>query len=61
MRESPAAGIRIRIPVAMGDALAFLPFLGETQILRGVKQEARIEFTLPLVERGAIVWVVGKD
>lgn len=58
---SPAAGIRVRIPAAMGDALAYLPFLGDTQILPGVKQEDRIEFTLPLVERGAVVWVVGKN
>ena len=57
---SPAAGIRVGIPAAMGDTLAFLPFLGETQILHGVKQEDRMEFTLPAVQRGAVVWVAGK-
>ncbi len=57
---TPAAGIRVRIPEAQGDALAYLPFLGETQILHGMKQGERFEFALPAVERGAAVWVVGK-
>jgi hypothetical protein len=58
---SPAEGIRIGIPAAMGDMLGYLPFLGESQILHGVKQENRIEFTLPPVQRGAVVWVAGKS
>jgi hypothetical protein len=44
----------------MGDSLGYLPFLGEAQILHGVKQENRIEFTLPPVQRGAVVWVAEK-
>jgi len=56
-----AEGIRVGIPATMGDSLGYLPFLGETQILRGVKQENRIEFTLPPVQRGAVVWVAGKN
>ena len=56
---SREGGIRIRVPAKMGDALAYLPFLGETQILRsGVKQGDRMEFTLPSVERGAVAWIV---
>jgi hypothetical protein len=57
---SAAAGIRVGIPAAMGDSLGYLPFLGEAQILHGVKQEDRTEFTLPPVQRGAVVWVTGK-
>jgi hypothetical protein len=57
---SAADGIRIGIPAAMGDSLGYLPFLGEAQTLHGVKQENRIEFTLPPLQRGAVVWVVGK-
>ncbi len=58
---SPAAGIRIRIPAGMGDSLGYLPFLGEAQILHGVKQGNGTEFTLPPVQRGAVVWVAGKN
>jgi hypothetical protein len=58
---SPAEGIRIGIPATMGDKLGYVPFLGEVQILRGVKKGSRIEFTLPPVQRGAVVWVAGKN
>ena len=55
---SPANGIRVKIPAGMGESLAYLPFLGETQILRGTKQGDQVEFTLPEVERGAAIWIV---
>jgi hypothetical protein len=55
---SPANGIRVKIPDGMGESLAYLPFLGETQILRGTKQGDQVEFTLPEVERGAAIWIV---
>jgi hypothetical protein len=54
-------GIRVRIPAALGDSLAYLPFLGETRILRGEKQGDRFEFSLPPLERGAVVWIIGKN
>ncbi len=57
----PAADIRVRIPVVMGTELTFLPFLGERQVLRGQRIGDKVEFTLPPVERGAIVWVSGKN
>ncbi len=62
-RSVPSAqpGIQIRIPAVMGDSLAYLPFLGEVQTLRGVKQGDRVRFTLPPVERGAVVWVRPKS
>ena len=52
--------IRVRIPAAAGNALVFLPFLGESQIVRGVKKGTQVEFALPPLERGAVVWVVTK-
>ena len=58
---SAAEGIRIGIPAAMGDSLGYLPFLGEAEILHGVKEKNRIEFTLPPLQRGAVVWVAGKN
>jgi hypothetical protein len=58
---SPQSGIRVRIPAGMGDTLAYLPFLGEIRILRGEKQRERIEFALPPLERGAVVWINGRN
>jgi hypothetical protein len=50
-------GIRVRIAAAQGNALTFLPFLGEPQTVHGEKKGDRVEFVLPPLERGAIVWV----
>jgi hypothetical protein len=57
---TPVAGARVRIPAALGNSLAYLPFLGQTQILHGTKHGETIEFELPSIERGAAIWVVGK-
>jgi hypothetical protein len=58
---APATDIRVKIPVAMGTALTFLPFLGETQILQGQRTGDIVEFKLPPIERGAVVWISGKN
>jgi hypothetical protein len=58
--QSPVSGIRIRVPASAGDALAYLPFLGETQTLHGTNHAGQWEFSLPPVERGAIVWATRK-
>jgi len=58
---SSQAGIQISTLATMGDSLAYLPFLGELQTLRGVKQGDQVQFTLPPVERGAVVWVPAKE
>jgi hypothetical protein len=54
--QTPVSGIRVRVPASDGDTLAYLPFMGETQTLHGKQHGGQIEFTLPPVERGAIVW-----
>jgi hypothetical protein len=51
-------GVKVSMPAAVGNSLAYLPFLGEIQTLQGTKQNDRMEFTLPALERGAIVWVL---
>jgi hypothetical protein len=56
-QPAPAANILVSIPAAMGNSLAFLPFLGEQQVLKGKQAGDLMEFALPTVERGAIVWV----
>jgi hypothetical protein len=58
---TPVNNIRVRVPAATGDSLAYLPFLGEKQIVKGVRQGEWVEFTLPPLERGAVVWVTGKQ
>jgi hypothetical protein len=55
----PARGILVKIPAAMGDTLMYLPFLGETKVLKGKKNVAQLEFQLPPVERGAVIWAEG--
>ena len=47
--------IQVKVPAAMGDSLSYLPFLGEAQVVHGVKRGELIEFTLPPLERGAVV------
>jgi hypothetical protein len=54
----PVNSIHIRVPTAMGSSLSYLPFLGETQIVQGEKHGDRVEFTLPPLERGAVVSVI---
>ena len=56
---TPVNSIHIGVPAAMGSSLSYLPFLGETQIVQGEKRGDRVEFTLPPLERGAVVSVMG--
>jgi hypothetical protein len=58
---TPERDVRVRIPASMGNSLAYLPFLGETQTLRGTNRGDKMEFILPPLERGAVVWVGGKE
>jgi hypothetical protein len=51
----PVNRIQVKVPVTMGDSLSYLPFLGEAQTVHGVKRGELIEFTLPPLERGAVV------
>ena len=53
-----ASGVRVSVPAKLGSSLAFLPFLGEMQVVKGVQKGQVEEFVLPAVERGAVVWVL---
>jgi len=53
--------IRMRVAGAKGKTLTFLPFLGEPQVLKGEVKGDHVEFTLPPLERGAIVWINDKN
>jgi len=57
------SGAKISIPAAAGNSLAYLPFLGQAQILHGTKHSDTIhgdtvQFDLPPIERGAVAWAV---
>jgi hypothetical protein len=54
-------GIRVRIHATRGEGLTFLPFLGEAQVVHGEKKGDNVEFVLPALERGAIVWVGARN
>src|SRR5713226_8831545 len=47
---TPVNSIQVKAPATMGDSLSYLPFLGETQMVHGVKRGQLIEFTLPPLE-----------
>jgi hypothetical protein len=49
-------GIKISMAASRGTVLTFLPFLGERQVIHGQVKGDRVEFALPAMERGAIVW-----
>ena len=53
--------IQVKVPAAMGDSLSYLPFLGEEQRVHGVRRGEQIEFTLPPLERGAVVSFAAKQ
>ena len=57
----PASGIRVTIPAAMGNSATYLPFLGEAQRLQGQQKSKEVEFSLPAVERGAVLWIGGAE
>jgi hypothetical protein len=55
----PAAAekIRVKTKTAKGDVLTFVPFLGEAQLVHGERNGDDMEFVLPPVERGAVIWI----
>jgi hypothetical protein len=52
---TPVNSIQVKVPAVLGDSLSYLPFLGEVQIVHGAKRGELIEFTLPPLERGAVI------
>jgi len=54
---TPAKGVRVTAPATLGNKLTFLPFLGDAQVLQGKVKGNQLEFALPPVGRGAVMWV----
>ena len=57
---APVNQVRVTIPAAEGDTLTLLPFLGDPQRLHGTRRGERMEFELPALQRGAILWIGAK-
>jgi hypothetical protein len=54
--QTPQRGIRVSVPAAGSGKAWFLPFLGEAVELQGQRQNDRLEFVLPEIQKGAVVW-----
>lgn len=55
--QTPQSGIRIRVRAESGSGF-FLPFLGEVQKLPGAREDGRLTFTLPTIQKGGVFWFV---
>jgi len=53
---SSQSGIRITTPARLGAIMHVLPFMGRESIISGRTTDANIQFRLPPLERGAVVW-----
>jgi len=54
--QTPQDGVEVRI-ASKGDAKGFfLPFLGQVQEVKGVREGDSIRFTLPQITKGAVFW-----
>jgi hypothetical protein len=55
--QRPQRGIRVSFAATGGAKAWFLPFLGESVALQGQRQNGRLVFVLPEVQKGAVVWL----
>lgn len=58
--QTPEKGVRVTVPAAGTGRAWFLPFLGDAVEIQGRRQEGQLVFTLPDIEKGAIVWFEGR-
>jgi hypothetical protein len=49
-------GISIAVPSRLGARMHVLPFMGSESVVKGTSADAQIQFRLPPLERGTIVW-----
>jgi hypothetical protein len=54
--QTPQTGVEVTLASKSQGRGFFLPFLGETQALKGVQQADSITFTLPPITKGAVFW-----
>ena len=56
-KQAPVLGVKVRVPAGEGKRLVVLPFLGEPQNIEGQQTGNTTVFTIPRIEKGAVVWV----
>jgi hypothetical protein len=56
-KQAPVLDIKIRVTAGSPKRLVFLPFLGEVQTVEGQQSGNTTVFTLPRLEKGAVVWI----
>jgi hypothetical protein len=53
---TPQSDIRITVPALWGTRMHVLPFLGKETSVTGNRSEGNMQFMLPPVQRGSVVW-----
>jgi hypothetical protein len=54
--QIPQTDVHVSLTSKSGGKGFFLPFLGETETLKGVRQGDTISFTLPTITKGGVFW-----
>jgi len=54
--QTPQTGVEVTLTSKSQGRGFFLPFLGETQALKGVQHGDAVTFTLPAITKGAVFW-----
>jgi hypothetical protein len=54
--QTPQTGVQVTLTSKSEGHGSFLPFLGEAQALKGVRNGDTITFTLPEITKGAVFW-----
>ncbi|MGB7438538.1 MAG: hypothetical protein WBR26_00825 [Candidatus Acidiferrum sp.] len=54
---TPVANVRVTVRGSQKNTFTFLPFLGERQLIHGEPSANGMQFVLPSIDRGAIVWL----
>jgi hypothetical protein len=54
--QTPQSGVEVSVASKAEGKGYFLPFLGEVQMLKGIRRGDSISFTLPAITKGAVFW-----
>jgi len=54
--QTPQDGVKVSVVSTSEGKAFFLPFLGDTQPLKGIRYGDEVTFSLPQITRGAVFW-----
>jgi hypothetical protein len=54
---SAAQDVEVSVSEGKGETATFLPFLGEEKMVKGIVSGNRVIFSLPSIDRGAVVQI----